>query len=472
MTSFRGRALAIVLFLGALAAALSWWRVSRRPLDVVIVVGDCLRADRCGAGAKGSLTPFLDRLAKEGTGFTRAYAASSWTLPSIASLATSRYPSQHGVNTYDAVLRDDEVTLNDRLREAGYYQAGFTANFRLDAAHGFAQGYTAWFPFIPDSSELLAKTRGAKIVTDAVAFVDDVLFAEWGTSGRHPPFLFYFHFMEPHGPYLPPSEQAAATALGGDRAQRLNEALMRYRWSELDADDVAALAALYDGEVAAFDTAVRDLFAALERRGLLRNALVIVTADHGEEFREHGQLTHGVDLYEELVHVPLLLRGPGIDAGRVVDVPVSLVDVAPTILDLLGLPPEPRFVGRSLAALLRGEPARGADVLTELLPLGAGEVDRSRHRAALIRGAHKVIAERHPDGAAVGEAYDLALDPHERNPIAADTGLASALEERLERLSRQAPPPARQPLDEATRQRLRALGYLVEVPPTGEAPAR
>src|SRR5206468_635688 len=164
------------------------------------------------------------------------------------------------------------------------------------------------------------------------------------------------------------------------------------------------------------DARLRVLFAGLERRGVLDKSIVVFTADHGEEFREHGQLAHGTSLYNELIRVPLIVLVPGQRGGRVVRDNVSLVDVAPTLLALLGLPPEPRFEGRSLVPLLTGD-APGADVVAELPPISSSPLDLGRHSLALVRGSVKLVVPRKTGFAKMRPMlFDLATDPGEARP--------------------------------------------------------
>ena len=180
------------------------------------------------------------------------------------------------------------------------------------------------------------------------------------------------------------------------------------------------LQSLYDAEVAAVDAELRQLFAELERRGFLDDAFVIVTADHGEEFWDHGNLTHGITLYNESVRVPLLVLGPGVAKGRRVEENVSLVDLAPTLVDLLGLPREPRFEGRSLAGLLRGAGAPAAEgtepeIVLQLEATGYG-MDTREQVAGIVRGTTKVLLRSN----GLTEAYDLAKDPGEHDSNTGD----------------------------------------------------
>jgi arylsulfatase A-like enzyme len=459
---------ALVLLLAAVLAACRPARPASPP-NVVLIVVDTLRADRLGAyGNPRGLTPFLDQLAARGTRFANTYAASSWTCPSIASLFTSRYPSQHGVVTFEAALNQTEVTLAQRLSEHGYQSAGFSANFRIAQSLGYAKGFGEWKIYF-GAEHGPPKERGATLRADTVA---------WLAARPDPaqPVLLYLQYMEPHLPYNPPEpfrSQFAAFA-SGPAAAAANAKAEELDASKLSDQEVVLLESLYDAETAAVDDELRLLFDELERFGILRNAIVVVTADHGEEFKEHGYVSHGLTLFEPAIRVPLILQAPGFQGGTVVEQGVSLVDVAPTILDLAGVPAEPRFVGRSLVPLLTpssawerwtarltARTAAPADLFAELLPTGG--LDLRIHREAYLRLSRKLIV------ASVGapELYDLASDPGERRPKTVFEGepnadLYTALQRAHAALADSpplGPTGAPVPLDDATREKLRALGY-------------
>lgn len=450
------------------AGAGVWWRARRLP-DVVVIVADTLRADRVGSyGNPRGLTPFLDELAAGGTRFARAYATSSWTNPSVASLFTSRFPSQHGVGRYDSRVPAGDVTLAERLTDAGYLCYGFSANLRLTEALGFSQGFLAWFPFVDTD-----KVRVDRVVQSALSFLDEFHVSPrahrfWRRWFRRPLFL-YVQLMEPHAPYLPPQPWRDRFGLPpppGTTDLDVNAKLVDWqRWSEIGNADVALLASLYDGEVAALDAGLRPLFDGLRERGFLDEHIVIVTADHGEEFREHGLFVHGTSLYDEAVRVPLLWQGTRTARGAVVDQPVSLVDVAPTLLAVLGLAPETGFEGRSLAPQLGGAPGVARDVLAELLPT-MQTADPERHDAALVRWPAKVLLPRQPRGQPprAPELYDLADDPgeHHDRPAALlpeEAALLADLRTTLADLKTRASPPEQGAVAPDVLERLRALGY-------------
>ena len=422
------------------------------PPNVVLVVVDTLRADRLGAyGNRRGLTPFLDELAARGVVFANAYAASSWTCPSVASLFTSRYPSEHRVATFDSRLAADEVTLAETLAPRHYLAGGFSANFRLDGQLGYRQGFRTWRAFLT-----VRKLRAHRLTKKALVWVDRA-WNTWPWSRWLPrPLFLYLHYMEPHAPYEPPDDYRQRLANGGPGAEEANRKLTDLRWSELSPDEVRLLESLYDAETASLDAHLRDLFRALAKRRVLDHAIVVVTADHGEEFDEHGFMEHGSSLYEAAIRVPLIVLVAGHPGGRVVEQRVSLVDVAPTLLELLGLPREPRFEGRSLVPLLRGEDVPAADVIAEL-PRTGSAYDLSFHSVTIIRDSVKLLLPREP-GTPENETYDLARDPAESSPASPPpSGVLRAARERQVGL---AEPPTTRAVDETTRKRLRALGYV------------
>jgi len=433
--------------------------------NILLVVVDTLRADRVGPRPQGepTLTPFLDGLAARGTTFQRAYTPTPWTSPSVASLFTSRYPLQHRVSRYDSQLSPHEVTLAEKLAAAGYASAGFSANLYIQKRLGYGQGFGEWQTWLEDPGGG-TKPRAAVVIDAAVAWAE----ARAGGEGR-PGFLF-LQLMEPHSPYEPPEPHRTRFGLpaSAGEVREANEALSAFAFRRVDERSLRLLRSLYDGEVAFFDAALRELFERLEPTGFLEHAIVVVTADHGEEFREHGALLHGLTLFEPAVRVPLVVVAPGGAAGRVVPQNVSTLDVAATLLDLAGLPPEPQFEGRSLAPLLAGGGSRlpDRDVLFELAPRG-GPNEVRQHALGILRGSQKLLVG--PSGAAF--LYDVAADPDERAPRGSDRSAAGArlkaeLAARREVLARRAGQGAAPAdLDAETRARLRALGYGVEAAP-------
>jgi arylsulfatase A-like enzyme len=433
------------------------------PPNVVLIVADTLRADRLGSyGNQRGLTPFLDELASQGTVFRNAYSTTSYTVPAVSSLFTSRYPSQHGVTNADSMLGDAEVTIAEQLSDAGYASAAFSANMMIDAKWGYGQGFQSFF------SMRLLKMRAYTIRQRVRTWLDE------RPRGYAAPLFLYLHYFDTHGPYEPETayrKQFQLDAPAGVDEKTAKQKVDTKRWNELNRDEVALLASLYDAEVAAFDAQLRMQFDELRDRGVLDNAIVIFTADHGEGFYEHREMGHGNYLYNEQIHIPLIIIAPGRSPSTVRE-PVSLVDIAPTVLELAQQPSAPTFEGRSLVGLL-GRSAIVSWLRNLGIPLGGGlarpclfELERMSspfdlryHTFGIIDGSMKLLEGR--DGK---ELYMLASDPGETVPHPATDGKAEALRATLEtqraRLQQRAVNTAEtKPLDEGTKEKLRALGY-------------
>jgi arylsulfatase A-like enzyme len=484
---FRGARLVLAAVLVAAACLLTVCHRPSQP-NILIIMIDTLRADRVGWYGDGrQVTPFLDSLAEHGTVFWSAYAQSSWTCPSIASLLTSRYPSQHNVLRHASVLTPGELTLAEVLKKHGYATGAFVANRVLPTRLGYNQGFDTYQVFpseLPESEaedlhKLLQKGRGEALQQASLAWLDRLQAGQQAAQ----PVLLYMHYMEVHFPYAPPlriveqvSNRRHHGSPGGHIAPQPVAAAPPPPnpdiWPHPDADALAALEDKYDAEVLTLDTLLHEFFAQLDRRGFLNHAVVVVLADHGEEFLDHGGMNHGSTLYNELIRVPLLVVVPG--QTRRVDIPdvVSVIDVAPTLLDLAGIAPPPTFAGRSLrwttgwaTRLLNrgrnwlGMGRDGQVAFSELLePLDPTRSERHPDQA-LIAGSRKLITT--VDGGTA--VYDLNTDPGERKPAVLldpdPTGLRRRLQQVREHAHSNPAPQETRALDEQTRERLRALGY-------------
>jgi arylsulfatase A-like enzyme len=435
------------------------------PPNIIVIVGDTLRADRLGSyGNARGLTPFIDSIAERGVVFRNAYAPSSWTNPSVASLFTSRYPSQHGVIAFDSVLPGDEITLAEELREAGYATGFFSPNGLLREDWGFAQGFTEFSEFAipprPNQPDYLwIPYRADYTNRHVVSWLDSL-----ASKGEpRPPVFLYIQYMEPHSPYAPP-EAALQRMLDGRPKPDLAEVnLFAFVGNDAPIEDrmVRDLQDVYDAEVLSLDTQLRRLFSALGSRGLLENAIVVVTSDHGEEFAEHGLIGHEKTLYGEVIRIPLVISPPGSSRRTDVEEAVSLIDLAPTLLAMVGRAAPAAFEGRSLLPLPTGggKPAQRA-VYSELpVPEGAVPNRFSPHLRSVIAGRHKLIAGRNGEA----EFYDLQADPGERDPDALGeeerAALRRILEEMAEGAARRDARREVKPIDDATREQIRALGY-------------
>jgi arylsulfatase A-like enzyme len=418
---------------------------------VFLFVVDTLRADALGAyGKSPSISPHFDALAKQGVLFEDATSQASWTRPAVASLLTGVAPATHGPAQEDQGLRPEITTLAERLRAAGYRTGAFVANHLLTPDLGYARGFDTW----NEERTSLYGARAETVVERALA---------WLERAETPAFL-YIHVMEPHAPYDSTPGTSPAACSGECDTLAL---LRRGQLGELPEEKLQFLKARYEGEVHQADQAFGSLSASLKRRSVFDQSIIVFTADHGEEFREHKGTGHAKTLYQEVIRVPLAFRLPRATGGggRIAG-PVEHLDLMPTLLALVGAAEGSGLSGRNLTdALLEGR------VRDPAPPLIVSEARfTTTHKYSARSGRWKLI--ENADGpllwraGAHTELYDLASDPLEqvnivdRRPI-----VARFLLQRI-RAYRQAasqPSPARpRPTIRAPRdsELLRALGYL------------
>lgn len=363
-----------------------------RPPNVVLVSLDTLRADRLGAyGYPLPITPHLDRFAAQGTMMARTTALANWTVPSHATLLTGMFPCGHGfrgrmgqtrVRPFPRAVRP----LAELLRREGYRTAAFTEDAFVDRLP-FQRGFGRFeFDRALEGSEtagLAEKTFGAAL--------------SWLAEHGEAPFFLFLHTYQVHAPYTPPAAGRA----------RVPTPLPLPPGGLPPKEEAAADAAAYVAEVAHLDRAVGTFLAGLGRLGLAEGSIVVITSDHGESFGEHRVLRHGMGLYEEELRVPLLWRGPGrIAAGRRVEEFVTLADVTPTLLALLGRPVPPEMQGVSLVPLL--DPNRaGARLGPRIVPIEGMTMSG-------LRGSDWKLL---PGTGAAGQLVVLAHDPGEMRPV-------------------------------------------------------
>ena len=293
---------------------------------MLLVSIDTLRADRLGSyGYAAAETPRLDALAARGLRFAQATTVIPLTLPAHSSLMTGTFPAHHGVRDNGGFyLAEEQVTLAEVLSERGYRTGGFIAAFVLDGRWGIGQGFGRYFDdFDLDGYEQAAGMDAIQRPGSTV--VDQAL--EWLDADRDQKFFAWVHLYDPHTPYEAPEPY-------------------RVRFPR-------TASGAYDAEIAVADTQLGRLLDKLQVDGRLDETLVVVLSDHGEMLGEHGEHTHGFFIYDAAVHIPLIIAGPGVPA-RVVPNQVRIVDVMPTVLDLLGEPAPPAVQGVSLRPLAEG----------------------------------------------------------------------------------------------------------------------
>jgi len=498
-----------VLLVGLAGMRIAFPSPPRGAPNVVLVTVDALRADRLGCyGNAGGLSPEVDRLARESVVFDNAFTAAPWTAPSVASLLESRFPSEVGlwpggrrrqVSIHERGIRTSEPTLAEALRSAGYVTAAEVANANLSRHRGYARGFVTfrsadeldadefaaealalprlrrygdWFVHTSIGQGLASAAHdypryfaapGIDIY-DGEWLVRDAL--GWLRRERRRPLLLWMHLLDVHQYASDPRRTSHATAAlfphpPFEPRPRLLEDRTQGR-VVLSAEGKDYLRALYGDGVRYADRWLGFLIANLRELGLYQDALVIVTADHGEELGEHGRFGHARTVYDEVLRVPLLVKFPrGAHAGTRVRAPVGLIDIMPTVLDVAGLPIPRGVRGRTLLTLVgKHEGSSGErELYAESTPYAKEEfkaLRTARYKAIFHTRSHAM------------EVYDLVKDPHERRDLAGERRVAPELRKRLLQLARESDrrtaewarlPRKRWYVDERVREQLSALGY-------------
>ncbi len=414
----------------AFCLLLSCARAEPKNYNVLLITLDTLRADHVGAyGSKSGTTPNIDALAARGVRFDRAGSAVPLTLPSHATILSGLLPLHHGLrNNGLGTFPEDRPTLATLLEARGYRTGAFTGAFVLDHRFGLNRGFAVYDDEIPRDptlgDHLEAERRADHVVDRALAWLG-------ANDGR--PFFGWVHLYDPHAPYAAPEPFRSKYA-----------------------------SSPYDGEIAFVDQQVQRLLAQVGD-----DTIVVIAGDHGEALGEHGELTHGLLLYEPTLRVPLIVAAPGLMKPGVVKTPVSLADIMPTLAGLMQLADAPKVDGRDLSEFLRkGDEPPAADVYAETeYPTVFGW----SALAALRRGNNKFIAAPAP------ELYDLARDPGEsRNLYSDERRVMRALSDSLTTLRATTAKPAKPSTapDAEAMAKLAALGYVggVPSPRTGPRP--
>jgi arylsulfatase A-like enzyme/Tfp pilus assembly protein PilF len=403
-----------------------------RDFNVVMITTDTTRADHLRSyGNRSVETPAIDGLARDGVLFANANTPSPSTLPAHASLLTGLYPLRHGARANGTFQLEPRITtLAERLRGAGLRTGAAVSAFVLDSRFGLDQGFDLYHDDLTRGVKLsphMFRERASELTNDIVL--------PWLSENAGERFFLFVHYFDPHAVYLPPEPFRSAYA-----------------------DD------LYDGELAYVDAQIGALLAHLEQLGVRERTLIVYASDHGEGLGDHGERTHSLLTYESTLRVPLIFSAPErLPRGRVVERPVSLVDVVPTVLQLLGEPVPTDLDGADLtrAAAPEARPLYFETIATMTLHGWAPLL-------GVRRGDHKYTLAPQP------ELYDLRADPGELDNLHdAQPDLAASLHEELARLVGgdpllAAPMTANLAMDDDTRQRLASLGYVQTTAP--EAP--
>lgn len=419
-------ALILAIVGGAVGAAAfaGWWYARESPPHqgpLILISIDTLRADRLPAyGYAEVATPAIDALAAHGIVFERAYSHSPQTFPAHASMLSGRLPFEHGVrDNVGYLVKDDERTLAELLRSRGFATGAAVSSYVLRRESGIAKGFSFYDSELPaaspESSVGAVQRDGAETLAAA---------EKWLATQGDRRFFLFLHLYEPHKPYAPPVRFSRYTP--------------------------------YDGEIAYADEIVGRLVQTLEHRGLYDEATIVLVSDHGEGLGDHGEQEHGLFLYDESIRVPFILKQPGGEgAGRRVATPVQLIDLVPTLLDLVRAPIPSNLRGRSLRPILDEESGtvreQGiyAEAFYSRFHFGWSELyslTDSRYRY--------VKAPRE-------ELYDLEHDPDEQRNIAGERQqAAAAMRGAIEQLISGRVVEAPSQISAADEERFAALGYI------------
>lgn len=398
--------------------------------NVILITIDALRADHCGfVGYDGETTPFLDNVASESAVFEQAFSNGPGTPISFSSLFSSTYPLTYG--GYEK-LAAERPALSAHLKREGIRTAGIHSNPYLSRHFGYDRGFDYFDDSFEEDSDSLRRkfmetfrrevggllsrsdlaynvarriyisvTSDSKPYVDAGDTTDKAI--EWLSNNDSDQFFLWLHYLEPHGPYDPPAEYMSKD-VSDQRRESLNGHLKRND-TDLSDRELEDINALYDAEIRYADAAIERLFSELERTGLLSETAVILTADHGEEFLDHGELAHQPKLYDELLHVPLVTRFPDGESKRI-EQPVELMSIAPTIVESLGVEPCEPFEGQSLLSEFDNRP-----IISEVSnPPAILNVDSRFRKRACRHDGWKLIVDESADEI---ELYDITNDPAE-----------------------------------------------------------
>ena len=414
--------------------------------NLLLVSLDTLRADHLSVyGYERDTSPFLQELAGRGLLFKHSFVNTHGTPPSHATLFTSMYQQTHRVSI-DVMARqpvhhvpEDLRLLPEVLRDAGYATIGITAGGYMSENFGLSQGFEVF------RADHVSVERGARTLLREIR----------RQIGQGKPIFAFFHTYEIHSPYDPPREHRERYGKYDSEFEPNNKNLRQFhrKADRLTSEDLAHVKALYDAGIRYTDDTLRDLFSELEEAGFFDHYLSVVTSDHGEEFGEHGGLLHPASLFEEILRVPLIINGTGIEAA-VVDRLVSTVDVAPTLYGRAGVVAPEGVEGRDLLELDRGVPPDDEVVFAQYGDMVYG-----------IRTRDFKLVENRRFG--VTALFDLKQDPGETENVAeAHPEQLKALQERLdgwrERLqaSHVQSGHTAPDIDEEQRRQLEALGYI------------
>ncbi|MDC0357591.1 sulfatase [Oligoflexia bacterium] len=429
-------------------------------LNIVMIVVDTLGAEHIGSyNNKVKHTPNIDRLAKNGVRFSKAFGTAPWTKPTISSMFTSLMPARHGVQRSRDKLPSKHTTLAEMLKSKGFDTSAIISHVLIGKKYGYAQGFKEYLN-VNQKGQVHA-TITSEVVTDkAVAWLDKRVKEKAQAN-----FFLFLHYFDPHFFYQDHPQFDFTSEYKGALKAGMNIRKLRAMIPELTADDIRYLKELYSEEVAYTDQQIGRFLARLEQLNFSENTLVIFLSDHGEEFMRHGWIGHTRTLHDELIHLPLIFNLPKYLKPRVVDYPVSQIDLVPTLMSMLKEPvADPVWEGTSLVPFLlgQGDSKQKRNIYSEVDFVSTTKL-KDAHKTALIAGDYKLIHDKPTN---TWTLFNRVLDPEELKNLATEKKdvLAQMSKKILAYEQRAAQPDnVKAPeveINEAEIEQLESLGYM------------
>ncbi len=432
-------------------------------LNVILILLDTVRVDKLGCyNSNAMLTPEIDRFAENSVVFKNAFSHAPWTLPSVASIFTSQYPEIHGAGGRLGQfhkLSGNATTLADVFKTNGWTTGTITNVPFLGPEFGMDRGFQSVDSFTPKNDLAI---RDAKATTAATE--------EWLSRHTESRFFLFVHYFDAHLIYNPPPKYREKFAAPEDKhttdyifGSIDDMKMFRKGLIHLDTGTISRLESLYNGEIAYLDNNIRHLLNYLKSTNLWTNSIIILTSDHGEEFNDHGNFEHGHTVFDELLHIPLIvhfpeqfLRKSGIRSAQTIQSTVRHVDIGPTLCDAVGIQIPGSFMGKSFLPLLTRKQASHRPVFSQGNMWGPEKFSWRKHPFKLIYA---------PKAKPVFQLYDIVSDPREKNNLA-ETDVSTRREMESDLLALISYYDTKKTigespsLDRAETERLRSLGYI------------
>jgi len=442
------------IFVGFIIILNLWVSISKKTKvapspNVIIVVSDALRRDHLGCyGYEKTTTPYLDAFARESSIFKNAYAQSPSTKPSIASLFTSKYPSQHKAIYNENSLNPEFLTLAEVLKEHRYVTAAFNENPMIELRFNYNQGFDQWN----------TNDKRHKFTLASMKDFDDKIMT-WLDTNYENPFFLYIHFIDPHNPYRAPMESTTQEKNENSTLGRMTEGkkLLKLKNGILIGlfEGIDQLISLYDEEIKYVDSRFGQLMDKINQLGIMNNSMIIFLADHGEGFLDHGFFYHSYSVNAELINIPLLVHFPGGMKEVLPDVPVQQVDIFPTIMDVIGIEDDSfSFEGKSI---FKKRPPE-AIIFSEHLRKGYGK----GMQQCVIKKNWKLIYSLETQ---TFNLYNLKLDPMEKTDRSKEfPSIAKQLKNELytwhQRMLKNSSKAQKAHIDKELYRKMYSLGYI------------